>query len=545
MKKNPDSNLEEIINARKKRTAIVELEPDQQKTFEIYKKSEAILDALNQTAIVTITDAEGIITSVNDKFCEISGYSREELIGKSHCIVNTGILNKDFFKKMWKTILSGRVWHGEIVNRSKSNEIYWVSSTIVPRKNSEGIIEEFIAIHIDITMQKHAEAVARDGQEKALAAASAKADFLAHMSHEIRTPLNGLIGMTDLLLETPLNEEQMQYAKTVANCGEALLEIVNDVLDYSKIEAGKLSLEKIEYDPKKLLMDRVDMMNARAKAKGIELSISIAPDVPNSVLGDPTRIGQILLNLIGNSMKFTETGYVHCELGLINDDTNDEQITLQFQVKDSGIGMTEQQLDGLFQSFSQADSSTTRRFGGTGLGLSICKKLVSAMGGKIGVESKYGEGSRFWFQIAQTKSSLISTAKKDLSSLVDLPILESKTILVAEDNFVNQQLIKKYLEMLGHQVVIVANGIQAIKELEKNDFDLILMDCQMPEMDGYVATQEIRKCEQGTRHTLIVALTANATTEDRQHCIEAGMDDVLLKPIRRDLLAKTLAKWLS
>lgn len=781
-----------------------------------HKQSQALLSdlaeqkfALDQHAIVAITDVKGTITFVNEKFVEISGYSREELLGKNHRLLNSGHHDVEFFRKMYRTIARGEVWHGEICNKNKQGEYYWVSTTIVPFKDEQGRPESYIAIRTDITKRKfvelaskkaasllesilestdngilvtseygkvvrinnrfaqlwripdelvnsddeklmldhaigqlsepqefiekvqylhanpgediydtlyfkdgrvfervsssmytegqilgriwsfrditerkQAELELKEAKESAESANQAKSEFLANMSHEIRTPMNGVIGMTNLLLDTELDREQRERAQTIKRSAEFLLDIINDILDFSKIEAERLDLELLDFDMEVLVYDVADALILRAEEKGLELICQLNPNMHSWYRGDPGRIRQILTNLIGNAIKFTEQGQVivRCDCSVNESEAN----LLRFEIEDTGIGLNSEQQGKLFDRFSQADGSVTRRYGGTGLGLAICKQLVQMMGGDIGVESREGRGSTFWFtlalehvnaqespcktndlrnekilvvddnvtnrklldlilkawdinhglvdngiealnllrQAAQTDepytialldmqmpemdgTSLGTLIQKDhlLSSLklvlltsqgrygdarrvqklgfaayLTKPIRQSELynvllqvagiegpqkqlitrhtaqeqaklsghVLVVEDNATNQAVAKGMLTKLGLEVDVASNGQEAIGTLEHVPYDLVLMDCQMPVMDGYTATREIRSSESAVKnHSIpVIAMTANAMSGDRERCLDAGMDDYISKPVDPLHLRRVLEKWL-
>ena len=376
--------------------------------------------------------------------------------------------------------------------------------------------------------------------QKLRAAEQMKSEFLATMSHEIRTPMNGIIGMTELILSTPLSELQKDYAQTIQDSTKHLMTIINDILDFSKVEAGKIELEDIDFSLAQLIESQSNLMMRTCQAKGLSFSSSIDPKIPPYLRGDSVRIGQILLNLIGNAIKFTATGSVSVTVKLVDGSK------IQYSVTDTGIGISSEKLPQLFQPFVQADSSMSRKFGGTGLGLSISKKLVTLMKGEIAADSVKGEGSRFWFTLPLVVGQKPAD-KKSLNSFPKLAPTEKKGhILLAEDNLVNQKITQTLLDNLGYCSVIVSNGQEVLQHINMSDYDLILMDCQMPLMDGFEATKAIRQMSDPKKSQIpIIALTANSMKADEEKCLVAGMNDYISKPIDFGIFQTKVEQWMK
>lgn len=516
------------------------------------KKAENELRKLSMVvkespASIVITNNTGNIEYVNPKFVETTGYLPEEVLGRNPRFLNAHSKDNTVdYKQMWEIINSGEIWKGEFCNQKKDGSIYWELSSISPVKNSQGDITHFIAIKDDITDRKEFERKLTLEKERANSANEAKGFFLAKMSHEIRTPMNGIIGMTDILLDSLKDQETQEKLKVISVSAENLLTIINEILDFSKIEAGQVELESIPVNLKEILNDVERLLSIKAKERGLYLKTEYDKSLPECILGDPTRLKQIIINLVNNAIKFTEKGGITIQLKKhANQDLSNKQFVLSVNIIDTGIGISEEGKTKLFKAFSQTNSSTTRTHGGTGLGLLISKDLAGLMGGNIGVESEIGKGSVFWVKIPTSKTKPIKNTS--IKSNEDIHDVKNKkfSILVAEDNLINQKIALINLEKLGHQVIFANNGIEAVNLFKQKQPDLIFMDIQMPEMGGLEATGIIRQYEvhKGlVKKTPIIALTANALTTDKEKYIAAGMNDYLSKPFKLQDLINVLSR---
>jgi PAS domain S-box-containing protein len=472
---------------------------------------------------------------VNDVACSYLGYTREELLNMSFEDVN-GEQNKDKLAAMVEVIKKEGNGIFETWHRTKDNKMIPVEVNVHTfNQNGKKIAQSIVR---DITQRKSVESSLKAAKEAAEIANKTKSEFLANMSHEIRTPINGIVGMVDLTLLTRLDSEQKENLDIIKSCANSLLKVINDILDFSKIEAGKLVIENISFDIKALVEETIKAHSPQAVTKGLELNYAFSSTIPQYVIGDPSRIQQILNNLISNAIKFTESGEVWVKVKKLR--TKENEVELQFAVEDSGIGIAEENIRKLFESFSQLDGSITRRFGGTGLGLAISKQLSEMMGGSLRVESQKDAGSKFYITLM-----LKIGTKNEIETVEEFPIKKINrpyNILLTEDDKINQMVINRILKERGYYVDNACNGLEAIQMCEKNSYDVILMDIQMPLMDGIEATKRIREKD---KRTPIIAITAYALKGDRERFLAQGMDGYVAKPIRVEDLFSSIEKCLS
>ncbi len=650
---------------------------------QLIKLSSAIIQS---PVAVTITDLDGKIEFINPKFVEMTGYNREEALGRTPGFLKSGKTDPEIYADLWETIKAGGVWQGEIQNKRKDGTLYWNSITISPIRDAEATITHYLSVNEDVSNRKEVEEALRRAKEASEVANSAKSEFLANMSHEIRTPMNAIIGMTELVLDTELKtQQQREYLDTVLSSANSLLTLLNSILDFSKIEAGRLELEEVNFDLREMIEGICDPLSIQAHKKDLELSSHIKPTVPLKLIGDPARLGQVLINIIGNALKFTDMGEIVVTVDMEPGHCDDTSITLLFSVSDTGIGIPAEKFNKIFEHFSQADGSMTRKYGGTGLGLAISRQLVSLMGGLLWLESVEGKGSTFHFTAKfllseaqecpasfnfKSAKILIScniisysniirdflssssaeigeaigpkdtydklTAARDSGHPYDIVFLDIRLsgiggfkmaeqimadpslacsvvmmlntnhrngdiekcreigvasyiikpikykdvintvtdllnetpgliyerqlrpkpvmpltdddapvrILLVEDNATNRLVAREILKKQGYSITEAEDGEKALKLIGEVAFDLILMDVQMPVMDGFEATK-ILKASQATQAIPVIAMTAHALKGDRDRCLEAGMDDYITKPIKSADLIDIVNKYIK
>ncbi|MFQ5636902.1 MAG: response regulator, partial [bacterium] len=493
---------------------------------------------------IYITDMNDRVTFVNKAFCLTYGYQEHEILGKRSQMLWSN--DQDIKKILTKIDQFG--WKSELRHRRKDGTEFPISLARSIIKDEKAHDVAVVGIAHDITEHKRAAEELRNAKEAAEAATRAKTEFLANMSHEICTPLNAIIGTADQLSETKLDSEQRRFIDTIQRTSDILLSLVADILELSNIEAGKVALEESRFQLRELVTRIIEVFNISAQNKGLEIICEIAPEIPDTLMSDPTRLRHILVNLVGNAVKFTERGEIRIKVEVADKEAGvgerDGKCRLLFSISDTGIGIPQENRARIFDKFSQVDNTTTRRFGGSGLGLSICKSLVELMGGRLEFESQEGVGSTFYFELELSYFEPIP--KRNESKHPKSGLTSNGRILLVEDNPDNQNLASNILTKAGHSVVIAETGKGAVEAVTGSEYDLILMDIQMPVMDGFTATEKIRGFER--RHQKnrmpIIALTAHTFQGYREKCLRHDMDDYLTKPFKKNDLLMTVDKWL-
>jgi PAS domain S-box-containing protein len=526
--------VEHDLTARKKALETITREKSQ---LEIY----ALALEQSQSAVL-ITDTDTHIKYVNQAFVNNTGYPREDIIGSKTNRFKSGKTPISTFQSMWANLNAGKPWQGEIINRNKQGEDFIEQTWISPIRQDDGTISHYLSVKENITERKKNEALLLAAKEHAENLAKTKSQFLANMSHEIRTPMAAIIGFSDLALLDEVPPKTYDYLLDINSASNHLLTILNDILDVSKLDAGKMTLQVEHFKLSDIQKTLQGLFINTTKAKGLSLILDIETKVPNTLMGDSQRLRQVLINLLGNAIKFTQQGSVKLCISLQQLDATEAR--LLFAVTDTGIGISAEQVNKLFQPFSQVDDGNTRNFEGTGLGLTISQNLVQLMGGSIKLDSHVGLGSCFSFELRLPLA--LATIEPQLTPTITLnpTSLSGIQILLVEDNDFNQKIIAQALKNFGASIVLADNGLEALAALEQDRFDIVLMDLQMPVMDGFQAALEIRK---QTRYAQLPIITISATVnnEINQRCLAAGMNDFVGKPINKIELLTTLERWLK
>lgn len=514
---------------------LIDITESKQKNAEF----EGIANAINYATSMAEFTIDGFLITANQNFLELLGYTLTEIQGRHHSIFcPPGFANTEAYKYKWTALRKGEFVHGEYQRYGKHGKTVWINASYSPIRDVNGKVIKVLMFMMDISERKQMEAEMMLAKEKAEQAASAKSTFLANMSHEIRTPMNSIIGFSELLLDTQMPEEQRGFVSTINQSAKSLLHLLNDILDSAKLEKGMLELEMLNFSLREFVDSLISSLWFQARKKGLNLRLNIDPQVHGYYRGAEHRIRQVLTNLLGNAIKFTETGHVSLHV------SQTAQGKIQFDISDTGIGIDADRLGVIFEPFTQADASMSRRFGGTGLGTTISKQLVELMGGHITGESTLGQGSRFSVVLPLEQANGVDEIAHSSSLSHDLPPLR---ILAADDIEQNRKLLNIMLEKLGHTVTLAKHGGDAVTRWQQQSFDVILMDVQMPVMDGLAASLRIRELEQASQltHTPIIALTASVLEQDRLAAKQAGMDGFASKPIDLPVLMSEIKRVLE
>lgn len=529
--------------------------------------NQNILRSLDQSAIIAITDHKGFITHVNERFCDVSGYSRHEILGKTHAMIKSGLHHNSFYEDMWDTIISGKTWQGEVCNKRKNGELYWVDSTIVPFTDENNEPYQYVAIRFEVTERKKVEADLIDAKNAAEHASQIKGQFLASVSHELRTPLNGVIGAGYLLQQSDLSSDQQATCAMLQSSAKNLQRLIDDVLDFEELTDGNVTVKPKTFSLGVAVEEWISPLLPKATGKGLALNLNMDDNLPLLLIGDEHRYRLIVEHLVDNAIKFTSQGSINVSLSLTNrytashnntandrNNTSDKTlVTISLKVEDTGIGMDKHHVEKLFDHFTQGDSSLTREHQGLGLGLAIVKQLVELLDGDIQIQSRLGEGSTFTVDVPFELTSQ-PTNNKPLSLEDKSRGKHSPRILYVEDNPVNQKITQRILGKAGIEVLLADNGEEGLAVLNNSaeHIDLVLMDCQMPIMDGYEATRKIRQLEKATpanwpyqQPLPIIALTANAQSDADQMCRNAGMNEYIAKPVSPCQLIEKISDFIE
>ncbi len=514
--------------------------------FELQMKNKAIDEASTAIVICDMLNGDQPIVYANEAFLDLTGYPLEEVLGKNCHFLQGAKTSPTKIEAMRTAISKRETLDITVINYKKNGTPFSNNLTLSPIINDSGVLTHYIGFQHDVTEQQRTASYLKQAKERAEQSAKMKSEFLASMSHEIRTPMNGVIGTLSLMLKEELGQQQREYAVIAKDSAESLLSLINDILDFSKIEAGKLEIETQELDIESLTRSVFRTFKAAADAQGLVFTLDMTKVNEAFVLGDASRLRQVMNNIIGNALKFTQEGEV--SISVETKPINQSTIECIWHIKDTGIGIKASRINSIFESFTQADSSTTREFGGTGLGLSISKQLCQLMGGDIKLNSELGVGSTFSFSARLGVSSNTDNVLfKEVEKAQPFEKVTMRALLV-EDNLINQMVAKKMLTESGLDIEVAVNGAKALERLsesQQREFDVVFMDCHMPVLDGYEATQAIRNGEAGEHNKSIpiIAMTANAMKGDKEKCFEAGMDDYTPKPIDLGVLQSLLTKW--